>query len=259
MLVGGDLAHYWVYLVGPIVGAMIAVGFECDPSRAADQGRRRGRAGHPQRAGPVRALRRARGTGRGAPASGVARRAACAAGRRVRRRARRAGGLDRLAAALDARVEAPRPGAHGAQRRRHRGAGREFDDAVEQGDVVRLARDGLAGGDAAQAAHDVGGELAPVRGADDEHGSLAAELLGDLPGHGGVRVEQVAVPLCTSPMVLQAGVVVDPGAASMLVSCARVASSTSKRPVSLSSFIQPRMTRRVAARGRTAAAPGWTR
>ena len=28
MLVGGDLAHYWVYLVGPIVGAMIAVGFE---------------------------------------------------------------------------------------------------------------------------------------------------------------------------------------------------------------------------------------
>ena len=28
MLVGGDLSHYWVYLVGPIVGAMIAVGFE---------------------------------------------------------------------------------------------------------------------------------------------------------------------------------------------------------------------------------------
>jgi aquaporin Z len=28
MLVGGDLAHYWVYLVGPIVGAMIAVAFE---------------------------------------------------------------------------------------------------------------------------------------------------------------------------------------------------------------------------------------
>jgi aquaporin Z len=28
MLVGGDLTHYWVYLVGPLVGAMIAVGFE---------------------------------------------------------------------------------------------------------------------------------------------------------------------------------------------------------------------------------------
>ena len=28
MLVGGDLSHYWVYLVGPIVGALIAVAFE---------------------------------------------------------------------------------------------------------------------------------------------------------------------------------------------------------------------------------------
>jgi aquaporin Z len=28
MLVGGDLTHYWVYLVGPIVGALVAVAFE---------------------------------------------------------------------------------------------------------------------------------------------------------------------------------------------------------------------------------------
>ena len=28
MLVGGDLTHYWIYLVGPLLGAMIAVGFE---------------------------------------------------------------------------------------------------------------------------------------------------------------------------------------------------------------------------------------
>ncbi|HQR79516.1 MAG TPA: aquaporin [Actinomycetota bacterium] len=28
MLVGGDLTNYWIYLVGPILGAMLAVGFE---------------------------------------------------------------------------------------------------------------------------------------------------------------------------------------------------------------------------------------
>jgi aquaporin Z len=28
MLVGGDLTNYWIYLVGPIIGAMIAVAFE---------------------------------------------------------------------------------------------------------------------------------------------------------------------------------------------------------------------------------------
>ena len=28
MLVGGDLTNYWIYLVGPIVGAMLAVLFE---------------------------------------------------------------------------------------------------------------------------------------------------------------------------------------------------------------------------------------
>ena len=28
MLVGADLTNYWIYLVGPILGAMVAVGFE---------------------------------------------------------------------------------------------------------------------------------------------------------------------------------------------------------------------------------------
>ena len=27
-LIAGDLTNYWIYLVGPIIGAMIAVGFE---------------------------------------------------------------------------------------------------------------------------------------------------------------------------------------------------------------------------------------
>jgi aquaporin Z len=27
-LIGGNLTHYWIYLVGPIIGAMVAVGFE---------------------------------------------------------------------------------------------------------------------------------------------------------------------------------------------------------------------------------------
>jgi aquaporin Z len=27
-LIAGDLSNYWIYLVGPIIGAMIAVGFE---------------------------------------------------------------------------------------------------------------------------------------------------------------------------------------------------------------------------------------
>jgi len=27
-LIGGDLAHHWIYLVGPLVGAMVAVGLE---------------------------------------------------------------------------------------------------------------------------------------------------------------------------------------------------------------------------------------
>jgi aquaporin Z len=28
MLVGGDLTHYWIYLLGPVIGAIVAVGFE---------------------------------------------------------------------------------------------------------------------------------------------------------------------------------------------------------------------------------------
>jgi aquaporin Z len=28
MLVGGDLSHYWIYLLGPLLGAAVAVGFE---------------------------------------------------------------------------------------------------------------------------------------------------------------------------------------------------------------------------------------
>lgn len=28
MLVGGDLTNYWIYLVGPIAGALVAVAFE---------------------------------------------------------------------------------------------------------------------------------------------------------------------------------------------------------------------------------------
>lgn len=27
-LVGGDLTHYWIYLLGPVIGAIVAVGFE---------------------------------------------------------------------------------------------------------------------------------------------------------------------------------------------------------------------------------------
>ena len=27
-LVAGDLTHYWIYLLGPVVGAAVAVGFE---------------------------------------------------------------------------------------------------------------------------------------------------------------------------------------------------------------------------------------
>ena len=28
MLVAGNLSHYWIYLVGPILGALVAVAFE---------------------------------------------------------------------------------------------------------------------------------------------------------------------------------------------------------------------------------------
>ena len=56
MLVGGNLDHYWVYLVGPIVGAMIAVGVRVHPAWPGDQGRSRRRPGHPRLAGPGRPL-----------------------------------------------------------------------------------------------------------------------------------------------------------------------------------------------------------
>ena len=56
MLVGGDLTNYWIYLVGPILGAMVAVVFEYDPPRQADQGRRRGGPGHPRSGRPGRGL-----------------------------------------------------------------------------------------------------------------------------------------------------------------------------------------------------------
>ena len=49
MLVGGDLTNYYIYLIGPILGAMVAVGFEYILKGKADQGGRRGRPGHPGR------------------------------------------------------------------------------------------------------------------------------------------------------------------------------------------------------------------
>ena len=56
MLVGGDLTNYWIYLVGPLLGAMVAVGFEYILRGKADQGRRGCRPGHPRRGQPGGAL-----------------------------------------------------------------------------------------------------------------------------------------------------------------------------------------------------------
>ena len=51
-LIAWDLTNYWIYLVGPIIGAMIAVGFEYILKGKANQGRRRSRPRHPRREPP---------------------------------------------------------------------------------------------------------------------------------------------------------------------------------------------------------------
>ena len=53
MLVGGDLSNYWIYLVGPLLGAVVAVGVRDDPPRA---GRPRP-ARRPPRASSIRTTR----------------------------------------------------------------------------------------------------------------------------------------------------------------------------------------------------------
>ena len=73
MLVGGDLDHYWVYLVGPIVGAMIAVAFEFILRGRPTKAGRRGRPGHPRR-GPDRHLKIGHGVGHGVEADSADRR-----------------------------------------------------------------------------------------------------------------------------------------------------------------------------------------
>ena len=56
MLVGGDLSNYWIYLVGPLLGATGRGRVRDDPPRQADQGRRGGGPGHPRSGRPGRAL-----------------------------------------------------------------------------------------------------------------------------------------------------------------------------------------------------------
>ena len=64
MLVGGDLTHYWVYLVGPDRRRADRCRVRVHPARQADQGGRGGGPGHPRR-GPVRNLIRRHDAGAG--------------------------------------------------------------------------------------------------------------------------------------------------------------------------------------------------
>ena len=73
---------------------------------------------------------------------------------------------------------------------------RGFGDGAVEGDAGKRRDLGgklVMGAKAVEAAPHVGAELCPVGGGGNEHGALAAMLLGHLQGDGGVGVEQVVL------------------------------------------------------------------